>query len=175
MNYFKNENTLYFAKLSNEAKIPTKNEEDAGYDIYACIKNNDDFVIQPMETKLVPTKIACAMSPKYYLQIEERSSTGSKGIKKSAGIIDSGYRGEIMVAITNSTKKTLVLSNKTLNEISQKLGLDESQILLYPQSKAIAECLIHEVPKMDIQEIEYEELKNIPSLRKTGGFGSTNK
>ena len=88
MDYFKNENDIYFAKMKNNAIIPGKEIENAGYDFYACFE--DDYIfIEPNKTKLVPTGIAWASSPKYYLQIEERSSTGSKGIKKSAGVIDS--------------------------------------------------------------------------------------
>ena len=34
--------TIYFAKVKPEAKIPSKRDEDAGYDIYACFE--EDFV-----------------------------------------------------------------------------------------------------------------------------------
>ncbi len=33
---------LYFARLSEDAVIPTKRQEDAGYDIYACF--NEDYI-----------------------------------------------------------------------------------------------------------------------------------
>ena len=173
MNYFENEQKLYFAKLDEKAIIPTKNDEDAGYDVYGCF--DDDFIIESLQTRLVPTKLACAMSPKYYIQIEERSSSGSKGIKKSAGVVDSGYRGEIKVAITNATNKTLIFSNKTAKELANSLNLNEEDLLVYPQSKAIAQFVVHEVPRMQTCVISYEELMKIPSKRNTGGFGSTNK
>lgn len=173
MNYFECEENLYFAKLDERAIIPTKKEEDAGYDLYAC--EDGDVIFKSNETKLVSTKIACAMSPKYYLQIEERSSTGSKGIKKSAGVIDSGYRGEIKVAITNSTSKTLVLTNKSIEEISGELNIEQDKLLVYPLSKAICEFVILEVPKMKVKELTYEELRAIPSSRGVGAFGSSNK
>jgi len=86
-------NDLLFAKVKPNAIIPTKKEENAGYDIYACFDENTHYlVIPPQETILVPTGIASAMNNNYYLQVEERGSTGSKGIKKSAGVIDSSYR-----------------------------------------------------------------------------------
>lgn len=173
MNYFEDEQSLYFAKLDERAIIPTKNDEDAGYDLYACV--DGDVVFQIDETKLIPTKIACAMSPKYYMQIEERSSTGSKGIKKSAGVIDSSYRGEIKVALTNMTRKILVLSNKTAQEVSKCLNVAEDEVFVYPLTKAICEFVILEVPKMKVKELGYEELKAIPSARGVGGFGSSNK
>ena len=79
-----NNNELIFAKVRPEAIIPTKREEDAGRDLYACF-NEDYILINPLETKLIPTGIATAFSPNYYAQIEERVSTGSKGIKYGAG------------------------------------------------------------------------------------------
>ena len=100
MEYFEDDKNIYFAKLNEKAIIPSKEEENAGYDIYACF--DEDYIeVPPFSTKLIPTGIAWASSPKYYMQIEERSSTGTKGIKKSAGVIDSGYRGEMKIAISN--------------------------------------------------------------------------
>ena len=78
------ENQLLFAKTRNGAKVPTKRIEDAGRDLYACFEE-DYMIISPLETKLIPTGIATAFSPKYYAQIQERGSTGSKGIKYGAG------------------------------------------------------------------------------------------
>ena len=95
------ENNLFFAKVKPSAKIPKKRNEDAGYDIYACF-DESYLVIDPGETKLIPTGIASAFDESKYIQLEERGSTGSKGIKRSAGVIDSGYRGEWFVALTNT-------------------------------------------------------------------------
>ena len=75
---------LLFAKAREGAKIPTKRDEDAGRDLYACF-DEDYMVIKPLETKLIPTGIATAFSDQYYAQIQERGSTGSKGIKYGAG------------------------------------------------------------------------------------------
>ena len=36
------DNSLYWAKIKEDAIIPTKKDEDAGYDIYACF--DDDFI-----------------------------------------------------------------------------------------------------------------------------------
>ena len=146
---------IYFSKVKQKAIIPSKELENAGYDFYACF--DEDFMeIKPFTTKLIPTGIAWASSPKYYLQIEERSSTGSKGIKKSAGVVDSGYHGEIFIAVTNSNDKPIVISKLTY-------------------SKAIAQGVVHEVPVLEIEEIPYEELLKIESKRGTGALGSSNK
>lgn len=175
MNYFENENDIYFAKMKDKAIIPSKEVENAGYDIYACF-DEDYIFIEPNKTKLVPTGIAWACSPKYYLQIEERSSTGSKGIKKSAGVIDSGYRGEIKIAITNSNSIPLIFTNLTEEEFKNKYPeLMKDNPLIYNTKKAIAQGIIHKVEDLNIKEIRLDELLAIPSKRGDKGWGSSNK
>ena len=75
------ENDLVFAKVRPDAIIPTKDNENAGYDIYANFEE-DYIIIPPHKTTLISTGIASAISDKYYLQVHERGSTGSKGIKQ---------------------------------------------------------------------------------------------
>lgn len=169
------ENSLYFAKVNPKAIIPSKKDEDAGYDIYACV--DGDITIEPHTTKLIPTGIAAAVSEGYYLQVQERGSTGSKGIKYGAGVIDSGYRGEIFIAITNTNDHPLVFFDDKRR--SQELPVvdmpKDPESILYPLSKAIAQLIVHIVPKMEVEEISYEELQNIASDRGTGALGSSNK
>ena len=119
--------TIKFAKVKENAIIPSKNAENAGYDIYGIFgdENDDNRILSPHTTKLIPTGIACALPQKYYFQVEERGSTGSKGIKKSAGVIDSGYRGEIFIAITNSTDKFLIFGDKDSYIKNAKKELDK--------------------------------------------------
>ena len=102
--YMDTNNTIYFSKVRDNAIIPTKRDEDAGYDVYACF-DGDYIVIDIRDTVLIPTGIASALPKDKYIHIEERGSTGSIGMKKSAGIIDSGYRGEWFIAITNCTDR----------------------------------------------------------------------
>lgn len=166
---------VYFSKLKTNAIIPTKTKENAGYDFYACF--DEDFIeINQNQTTLIPTGIAWASSPKYYLQIEERSSTGVKGIKKNAGVIDSGYRGEIKIAIYNSTPKKLFISNLDESDLLKKYkDIDFSNSIIYPTKKAIAQGIIHKLPNLKTKEIPYEKLLKIKSERKLGGFGSSKK
>ena len=177
MNYFDNEYNVYFAKMKEGAVIPSKEEENAGYDLYACF-DEDYILIEGNHTKLVPTGIAWACSEDFYMQIEERSSTGSKGIKKSAGVVDSGYRGEIKVAITNANSCPLIISN--IDEESFKSKYSEivsnlKEYIFYSTKKAIAQGIIHRVEKMKIKELSLEELLKISSNRGDKGWGSTNK
>lgn len=175
MNYFKNEDIIYFSKLNQKAIIPSKEIENAGYDIYACF-DEDYILIKPNHTQLIPTGISWASSPKYYLQIEERSSTGSKGIKKSAGVIDSGYRGEIKIAITNSNDVNLYFINLNEEEFKEKYkNLINKNDIYYSTKKAIAQAILHKVEDVKVKEISIEELLKIPSKRGNKGWGSSNK
>lgn len=169
------ENELMFAKVHPNAIIPSKREEDAALDIYACF-DEDYMIIKAHQTKLIPTGIASALNPKYYIQIEERGSTGSKGIKKSAGVIDSGYRNEWFIAITNTNDIQVVISKISEDELIRYIGNEGVRnSIIYPYTKAIAQAVVHEVPKMNITELTYEELLMIKSERGIGKLGSTNK
>ena len=193
------DNDLYFAKVRPDAIIPSKDDENAGYDIYACF--DEDYMIIPgHKTGLIPTGIAAAVSNKYYLQVHERGSTGSKGMKYGAGVIDSSYRGEIFICLNNVNLNDIVISKLDKKELFDKYGetddftgerfirygKDEFDLIfeeddvyykpvIYPYSKAIAQLVVHEVPVMDAREISYEELKAIPSKRGTGALGSSGK
>ena len=165
---------LIFAKVREGAKIPTKRTEDAGRDLYPCFEQ--DFIeIKPMCTKLIPTGIATAFSPKYYAQIQERGSTGSKGIKYGAGVIDSGYRGEWFVPITNCNNKSLMIVKKEYLDNLIFKDEFEKRFLVYPYEKAIAQFVMHLVPQFEEKEVSYEELQNIKSERGTGALGSSGK
>lgn len=117
-------NDLVFAKVTPEAIIPTKEEENAGRDVYACFYE-DYMVIPPHTTKLIPTGIASAMTPKYEIRLRDRGSNGSKGIHVNAGSIDSGYRGQWFVAWCNTNDKYVILSKLSLDEIINKHGVEE--------------------------------------------------
>lgn len=166
-------NTIKFAAVdkNRDYKIPTKRVEDAGYDIYASFEK-ELIIIDPFTTVLIPTNIASALPYNYYFQVEERGSTGSKGIKKSAGVIDSGYRNEIFIAITNCNDRDVVIA-KNPEEIKMKDNF--KGCIIYPYSKAIAQLVLHEVPQLESEEISYDELKAIPSERGMGALGSSNK
>ena len=74
-----NREQLCFAKVRKNAVIPSKRDEDAGMDIYACFEE-DNLVILPHETRLIPTGIASSCTSDYYFQLLERGSTGTKGM-----------------------------------------------------------------------------------------------
>lgn len=166
---------IRFAKVHLNAIIPTKRDEDMGFDIYSCF-DEDYIVIHPQQTKLIPTGIASACNPKYGFLLRERGSTGSKGIALRAGVIDSGYRSEWFVGLTNTTSKTLFISKLSEEETYKSYwGEIVRDSFVYPYSKAIAQALVIEVPKVIVEEIPYDELKEIKSERGLGKLGSSNK
>lgn len=178
---------IKFAKVRPNAIIPSKRDEDMGFDIYACF-DKDYIIIEPHETKLISTGIASACDPGYGFLLFERGSTGSKGIARRCGVIDSGYRDEWFVGLTNTTDNKLFISkvnNKELVEIlctndedpiAWKLAEDEVlNSIIYPYSKAIVQAIVAPVPQVNKEEISYEDLKNIPSERGLGALGSSGK
>ena len=161
--------TIKFAKIRPDAIIPTKRDEDAGFDIYACF--DEDYIkLDPHETKMIPTGIASACDKDYCFILKERGSTGTKGIAQRSGIIDSGYRNEIFVPITNTTNKILIITKNPPSEISPY-----SSVIYYPTSKAICQALIIPVPSCNVEVVSYDELKKISSERGMGALGSSNK
>lgn len=164
---------IKFAKVRPTAIIPTKRIEDAGFDIYANFE--EDFrIIPPHETRIIPSGIACACDTDYCLILKERGSTGTKGMAQRCGVIDSGYRGEIGIPITNTTEAPIVISKTdSIEDIFGEIA--PSNVIIYPYEKAIAQALVIPVPVVDVEEYTYEELKAIPSSRGLGALGSSGK
>lgn len=90
-------------KLSPLAKVPTYGSEfAAGADIYAAI--DETVTINPGETKFIPTGLAMEIPEGYAGFMHARSGLASKrGLAPAnkVGVIDSDYRGEVMVALHN--------------------------------------------------------------------------
>lgn len=160
---------LYFAKLREGAVIPSKRVEDAGYDIYACF-DEDYIVIEPLHTVRVATGLVSAFSPDYYLQLQERGSTGTKGIAQRCGVIDSGFRNEWFIPMTNVNDKPVVIVKK--HAAAQFEG---QEVILYPYEKAICQAVLLPVPKTEVVELTAQEVQAMESLRGMGELGSSGK
>ena len=166
--------TVKFAKVRPTAKIPTKRVEDAGYDIYADFE--EPFIlINPHETVMIPTGIASACDTDYCFVLKERGSTGTKGIAQRCGIIDSGYRDEWFVPITNTTDDYIMIAKSDDVNTDVFGSIPMKKIIRYPYEKAICQALVIPVPTVDVEEYTYEELLAIPSSRGTGALGSSGK
>ncbi|PID34513.1 MAG: dUTP diphosphatase [candidate division SR1 bacterium] len=90
---------IAFTKLSDKAIVPSQNTTtDAGYDLASV----ESYTLKPGERKLLKTNIACAIPQGYYGRVAPRSGLAyKKGIDVLAGVIDSGYRGDIGVILIN--------------------------------------------------------------------------
>lgn len=139
-------------KLTDTAIVPTKSRKtDAGYDLYA----DEDKAIYPEETKLISTGIAFAIPDGYAGLIWDRSGLGSKGIHRHAGVVDSSYRGEVKVCLSNSLSGHHSAEN----------------IYFISKGDRIAQILFQKVPHFDL--VETEELDDTD--RGSSGFGSSGK
>ena len=97
-------------KLHKSAILPTRaNDSDAGYDLYAI----QDMIVGPMDKAIiVPTGISIEIPKGYYGRVAPRSGLAVKnGIDVLAGVIDSGYRGEIGVVLMNLNLPEILFNN----------------------------------------------------------------
>lgn len=136
-------------KLNEKAIVPTYGSEyAAGADLYAC--NEEKIIIKPHETVLIKTGIAMEIPEGYAGLIYARSGIASKrGLAPAnkVGVVDSDYRGEVMVALHNHSEK-------------------DGEIEPFER---IAQLVVAPFLKVDFEEAE--ELSD--TVRGTGGFGST--
>lgn len=169
-------NKIYFAKIRKEAIIPTKEIYNAGIDIYPCF-DEDYIIINPHETKLISTGIASVIPTNYYIQIQERGSSGSKGIKYSAGVIDSSYRGEWFLATTNVNNKPLLITKIDIENLDISIkNIIKNAYVIYPYKKALFQGIVHCVHnELERREIPYEDILNTISKRGNGKLGSSGK
>ncbi len=71
---------------------------DSGFDLVAA----EDVIINPGETKVIPTGLAFEIPPGYEMQVRPRSGmTRDTKLRVALGTIDSGFRGEVRVIADN--------------------------------------------------------------------------
>lgn len=164
---------IKFAKVNknSDAKIPSKRFEDAGFDIYASF-SEENMVIQPNETKMIPTGLMSSFPAGYVAILKERGSTGSRGIGQRCGVIDSGYRGEWFVPLTNHNTKPLAI---TKEENAETLDVLSDDYIVYPYKKAICQVVFFKIPNVNVKEVEKEDILDDISERGNGALGSSRK
>ena len=96
---------MNFKKLNDLAKTPTKGSEySAGWDLYAA--TDYDIEIYPHQTVKIGTGIAIELPSMTFGAIYPRSGIATKqGLRPAncVGVVDSDYRGEVIVALHNDT------------------------------------------------------------------------
>lgn len=159
---------IMFAPLRPDARIPSRDEENGWYDVYACF--DEDYVVIPPHTcKLIPTGIMSAFNKRYRVSLGERGSTGTKLMEVRAGKIDSGYRGEWFVALSNGGNHEIIIKKDNVD-----MDIAEGTVV-YSYSKAICQAELNEVPQVKVVVKTPEELKAIASKRGDGKLGSSGK
>lgn len=137
--------TLKVEKISPYATLPTKaHPDDLGWDLYSP----DNFVLYRGEVRLVPIGIRIELPTGYGALIKDRSSMAAKGIHILGGVIDNGYRGEIIIMFYNVNRLTKGFS------AGGKIG----QLILIPV----------------VNSIIVEQIVSNETVRGEKGFGSSN-
>jgi dUTP pyrophosphatase len=155
---------LYFKKLTENAVMPKKaHPTDAGFDLVATSRWIDD------DGNIVyGTGIAVEIPEGYAGFVFPRSSNSKKDLILSncVGIIDSGYRGEIMAKFKGTIK---IRSVRYVKDVSS--AIVPIAVRSYDVGDRIAQLIILPYP-----EIEFEEAEQLSSTdRGEGGYGSTGK
>ena len=158
---------IQFAKMREDAIIPSKTIGNVGYDIYACFPDNQ-IKIEPHETKLIPTGIASIIPDGYAMILKDRGSTGSKGLSTACGVIDSNFRGEWFVAIHNENDFPVYI-------IKDNVEAPEGKCICYPYKKAITQAILIEDINAIVEEIDKSVLEVNVTDRGTGTLGSSGK
>jgi dUTP pyrophosphatase len=120
---------------------------DAGFDLSAC----ERVELAPGRRALVPTGLAVAIPEGYAGFVQPRSGLAVKhgiSIVNTPGLVDSGYRGELKVALVNT---------------------DADKPFVVEAGMRIAQLVVLPVPELEL--VEVDELPE--SERGVRGFGST--
>ena len=143
---------LKIKKVRDSAKVPNRaTSGSAGLDLCACI--DEPVTLEGGATAVIPTGIAIALpSAEYGAFVFPRSGIAVKhgiGLLNSVGVIDSDYRGEIMVGL--------------INQVSTPYTIQPGE--------RVAQMVVMPVSMMSTEEVyDLDETE-----RGAGGFGSTGR
>ena len=132
--------------LNSDSRYPTKSHvTDAGYDLFST----EDVFLKPSQRKVVKTGIKLSIPIGFYGRVAPRSGLAVKsGVDVLAGVIDSGYHGEIGVVLINT---------------------DKFESVSLPRSSRIAQLIFEKC-----EDFNFETVFSLDaSERDAGGFGST--
>ena len=133
-------------KIHRDAKLPQYGHVgDAGLDLFSSM----GIVLERGQVEAIPTGIKVAIPDGYVGLIWDKSGLSLKGVHRLAGVIDSGYRGEVKVVMANLSDKTFAIEK----------GMKIAQMLVQPIT------IVSVVVAEDLDD----------TSRGEGGFGSTGK
>lgn len=137
--------TLNIQRLHQAAVLPNyAHDDDAGLDLYTVA----DCILEPGERVTIPTGIAVQLPAGYVGLIWDKSGLSHRsGLKTLGGVIDAGYRGEVMVGMVN-------------------LGQEPHH---FTAGEKVAQLLVQPVVQPTVTEVSSLE----DTARGAAGFGST--
>jgi dUTP pyrophosphatase len=139
---------LPFRRVRPHGELPSaQHRGDAGLDLRAA----EGFTVKPGERAMVPTGVAVAIPDGHAGLVLPRSGLASKKgltLANAPGLIDAGYRGEVVCAVVN---------------------LDQHEAVEISPGDRIAQLVIVALP--DVSPVFVDDLPD--SSRGAGGFGST--
>lgn len=143
---------VYFQKLRPDARLPYRaTDESAGFDLAACM--DGPVVIAPGGTEMIHTGVAVVLPFSSAGMVYPRSGLAVKSgvsLANCVGVIDSDYRGELMVPLYNHSGDPFTV---------------------YPGDR-VAQLVVTPVLLPEVEEYPMDQ--PLPeSQRGTGGFGST--
>ena len=135
-------------RLRDDATLPSQAYDgDAGLDLAAC----EAFRLEPGERAVVPTGIAVEIPEGYAGFVQPRSGLAARHgitIVNSPGLVDSGYRGEVLVVLLNT---------------------DREEAFTVEPGMRIAQLVVQRVPEVALTEVE----SLAESARGARGHGSS--
>lgn len=137
---------LKVKRIQKQAKLPRYSHKgDAGLDVFSAL----DCILQEGEIKAIPTGIQMSIPKGFVGLIWDKSGLSLDGVHRLAGVVDSGYRGEVKVVMANLQNRPFMIEK----------GMKIAQILIQPVE--------------EVEVLETEELEETPRGKK--GFGSSGK
>ena len=131
-------------RISPPAKLPRRAyPNDAGLDLYVA----DFYSILPGQIALIKTGLKIAIPSGYAGLIWDKSSLAKTGLHALAGVIDAGYRGEVIVSLINLSQDIVHLA----------------------AGQKIAQLLIQKIENLPIKETKISDRTD----RAASGFGSS--
>lgn len=154
--------------IHKNSKLPKKaHSNDAGYDLFP----SETVLVKAGKTQLISTGVQVQLkhSEPFYIRVAPRSSLSSKGIIVGAGVVDTGYTGEIKVVLHN------------VSDVNYQVT----------PAKAIAQLIPTKIINVDVKKVDefteetfsglseeaekgIESIK-VPKKRGRKAFGSTDK
>ncbi len=175
-----------FALMHEDAKQPQRtHQNDAGNDLFSI----EDVEIKPGQIVKIRTGVAVALPPGTQGLIKDRSSMGSKGLHVFAGVVDSGFTGELSVVLYNSNNwitpetvatvlkpvfsfKNLFNQMQVIKDVMKKVNEEyNSKSYFVKKGDKIAQLVV-----CPVSAVTWWKVKELtPTDRGSNGFGSSGR